>query len=244
MRQFSRTVGVFWRTIRAFISRKTVGFTTKLRKFTNLSQTISKAATSSAQSLLSAAQSPRKREDYIAVGRLLISKALIVRTLITLAIVGALVYFVVWPFVLSHFLTARFFVEDTRVETWTGRVIVYSDKKKTVPLYAGRLTGGVLRGNGREYDAKGLLIYEGGFQEGVRSGKGIAYEQTRIVYQGEFEQGTYQGSGVLYGKDGTRIYDGQFSKGLYNGTGKLYNGEFLSYEGEFSAGIPEGEGRQ
>ena len=244
MKQLSRSVGVFWRTIRAVISRRTVGITTKLRRFTNFSQTISKAATSSAQSIVSAAQSPTKREDYIEVGRLLISKALIVRTLITLTAIGLLIYFVAWPFILSRFLTARFFVEDTRVETWTGRVIVYSDKKKTVPLYAGRLTSGVLRGNGQEYDAKGLLTYEGGFQDGVRSGKGISYERGLMVYQGEFADGTYQGSGVLYDKEGARIYDGEFAKGLYDGAGRLYNGEFLSYEGDFVAGIPEGEGKR
>ena len=242
--QLSRSVGVFGRTIRAYVSRKTVGVTTKLRRLGNFSQSVSKTATSSVQSVVSAAQSPTKREDYVEVGRLLISKALIIRVLLTLVLFGMFVYFVAWPFILGRFLTARFFVEDTRIETWSGRVIVYADKKKTVPIYAGRLTKGVLGGIGREYDAKGLLSYEGEFQDGLRSGRGIAYERGMMVYQGEFGEGAYQGSGTLYGKGGVRIYDGQFDKGLYNGSGKLYNDDFLSYEGQFAAGVPEGEGRR
>ena len=244
LRQLSRSIGVFWRTIVTLISRKTQGLVSKIRRLTNFSQNLSKTATSSVQSLASAAQSPTKREDYIAVGRLLISKALIIRMLITAAFIGALIYFVLWPFVLSRFFTARFFVEDARVDTWTGRVIVYSDKKKTVPLYAGVLSSGSLRGNGKEYDAKGLLAYEGEFQDGVRSGRGIAYERGLMVYQGEFEGGVYQGDGVLYDKSGARIYQGGFAKGLYDGAGRLYDGEFLSYEGQFVAGIPEGEGKR
>ncbi|MBR4544738.1 MAG: TolC family protein [Oscillibacter sp.] len=242
--QLSRSVGVFGRTIRAYVSRKTVGVTTKLRRLGNFSQSVSKTATSSVQSVVSAAQRPTKREDYVEVGRLLISKALIIRVLLALVLFGMFVYFVAWPFILGRFLTARFFVEDTRIETWSGRVIVYADKKKTVPMYAGRLTRGVLGGTGREYDAKGLLSYEGEFQDGVRSGRGIAYERGMMVYQGEFGEGAYQGSGTLYGKGGTRIYEGQFDKGLYNGSGKLYSDDFLSYEGQFAAGVPEGEGRR
>ena len=242
--QLSRSAGVVFRTIRAFFSRKLVGVTTRLRKLGNFSQNISKTATSSVQSVVSAAQSPTKREDYIEIGRLLVSKALIIRVLLALFAFGLLIYFVVWPFVLGHFLTARFFVEDTRIETWNGRVIVYFDKKKTVPMYAGRLTDGVLQGTGREYDEKGLLSYEGEFQDGARSGRGIAYERGLMVYQGQFGEGTYQGSGTLYGKGGVRIYEGQFSAGLYDGTGKLYNDDYLSYEGQFVAGIPEGDGKR
>lgn len=265
--QLSRSFGVFFRTIRSLIIRRFSSITTRVRQLTNVSRGATKAATASVQAAAAAMKKPTGQEDYIETSRLFISKAFLVKVVILLATLGLIGYFVVWPFVLSQFLTARFYMEDTRIPDWSGRVIVYADPDKTIPLYAGRLEQGALQGAGKEYDADGLLIYEGQFLNGVRSGEGKAYEAGVLCYEGQFADGLYEGRGKLYQdgtltyegnfqagqasgtgtayyKDGTTAYRGQFAEGLYEGTGTAYDaeGEIL-YEGSFSQGLYNGSGR-
>ena len=170
--QLSRSIGVFFRTIRAFFSRKIMGITSMLRRLTNFSRHATKVASSSLQGVVSAAQKPTSQSDYVETGRLYISKALIIRILLALIAIALIGYFVVWPFILSRFLTAKFYEQDKRVPKWSGRVIVYSDEKKTLPLYAGRLEDGVLQGESKQYDRDGVLLYEGQISDGQRSGSG------------------------------------------------------------------------
>ena len=59
--------------------------------------------------------------------------------------------------------------------------------------------------------------YEGNFDKGLYSGKGVLYDsQGQVVYKGEFEQGNYSGTGVLY-SEGQKIYEGEFASGKYEG---------------------------
>ena len=262
--QLRRSIGVFFRTIRAFVSRKLMGVAAAVRRVTNFSRHATKAATNSLQDVVSAAQSPTGPSDYVETGRLFISKALIIRILLGFVALGLIVYFLVWPFVLSRFLTARFYEKDKRVADWSGRVIVYSDEKKTVPLYAGRLEKGVLQGEGRLYDSEGVLTYEGQLRDGERSGSGKEYENGVLVYEGQLSSGRYDGYGTRYDggfvsykgqyADGERSgngteyrygllrYEGQFLDDLYEGRGKLYENSGLIYDGSFSAGVPDGTG--
>ena len=241
-----------------------MGVTTALRRVTNFSRNATKAASSSLQEVVSAAQNPTSKSDYVETGNLFISKALIIRLLLGLIALGLIVYFLVWPFVLSHFLTAKFFVEDKRVANWSGRVIVYSDQKKKTPLYSGRLEDGVLQGECRQYDGQGVLLYEGMLENGERTGSGKLYENGALVYDGQFSAGLYNGfgethdaGGLVYvgqydhgkrsgnGKayeNGTLLYEGQFLDDLYEGRGKLYEGGALVYDGSFSAGAADGTG--
>lgn len=239
--QLIRSAGVFVRTIRAFFTRRMTGVTSRVRRVTNFSRNATRAATASVQSAVSVAQKPTKREDYVETSRLLISKALLLKIVIGAIAAALILYFLVWPFILSHFLTARFAAGDSRISDWTGRVIVYADEDKTLPLYAGRLEDGVLQGRGEEYDENGLLSYEGWFQDGLRSGNGTAYEAGVPVYEGQFSNGVYEGTGTAY-EDGVRIYEGQFSGGVYEGRGKLYEDGVLRYEGGFQSGEASGDG--
>ena len=264
LNQIVRGLSVFLRTFRAFFSRKLMGVGSRLRRMLNFSRNATKVATSSLQGVMSAAQKPTSRSDYVETGRLFISKALIIRVLLILVALGLIVYFLAWPFILSRFLTARFYREDKRVKDWSGRVVVYSDKKKTLPLYAGRLEDGVLQGecrqyasagvllyegmlkdgqrsgNGREYE-DGVLIYEGSFAEGIYSGRGKLYEEGQPVYEGQFDGGRRSGSGTAY-RNGQLLYVGQYLEDQYEGRGKLYENGSLVYDGGFAAGIPEGSG--
>ncbi len=236
-----RSLTVFWRTIRAFAVRRCAGLAAFFRRFGNFSRGAAKAANSAARSVLSVSKNPSKREDYVETRRLLISKTLLLKIVLILIAAVLLAVLVIWPFLLSHFLTARFYVEDSRVENWSGRVIVYSDRKKTLPLYAGRLEKGVLQGAGKAYDEAGRLCYEGQFQDGLRSGSGVEYKDGVLVYEGQFALDRREGSGTAY-QEGFLLYEGQFRDGLYEGRGKRYERGVLSSEGTFQGGVLTGEG--
>jgi len=240
--QLTRSVGVFFRTFRAFLARRVVAIGSRIRRLTNFSRHATKAASSSLQGVVSAAQKPTSREDYVETGRLYISKALIIKILMTLVAMGVIFYFIVWPFVLSHFLTAKFYEKDKRVADWSGRVIVFSDEKKKVPLFSGRLEDGVLQGEGKQYDESGILLYEGQFRDGIRSGNGTEYADGILAYEGQFTDGRYEGRGRLY-EDGLLTYEGQFSGGLRSGSGTEYQNGVIVYEGQFLEDVHDGRGK-
>lgn len=234
-------VGVFFRMLRTLLFRQINALRARFRQLTNFSRYASHAATETVKNATNTTK-PSKREDYISVAGLLIAKGFLLRILLGLVILGAFVWFVAWPFVLSHFLTARFWQEDKRVPGWTGQVIVYADKRKTQPLYAGRLEKGVLQGKGEAYDEKGVLAYRGDFTDGKRSGTGICWSENVLVYEGELADGVYQGRGKLY-ENGMLKYAGDFEAGNLQGTGKLYENGMRRYEGGFEKNLPEGQGK-
>ena len=240
--RLTQSVTIFIRTIRAFFNRRMAGLTSRVRQMTNFTRGATKAATTSIQSAAAATQKPSKREDYIEAGSLLVAKSFLIKLVIALAAAVLILYFVVWPFVLGHFLTAKFYQEDDRIDNWTGRVIVYSDKKKTLPLYEGKLENGLLEDQGREYDKNGVLSYEGTFLHGQRSGQGTSYLNGVPSYKGEFQAGKPSGSGTSYDSSGNMIYQGQFAEGLPEGTGKSYKQGRMIYQGGFSAGKYSGQG--
>ena len=239
--QLIRSAGVFVRTIRAFFTRRMTGITSRVRRVTNFSRNATKVATASVQSAVSVAQKPTKREDYVETSRLLISKALLLKIILGVIAAALILYFLVWPFILSNFLTARFVAGDSRISDWTGRVIVYADEDKTLPLYAGRLEDGVLQGRGRNTMKAASYPTRAGFRTGLRSGNGTAYADGVLVYEGQFSNGVYEGTGTAY-EDGMRIYEGQFSDGVYEGRGELYEDGILRYAGSFQSGEASGDG--
>ncbi len=240
--RLSQAVTVFFRTLRAFVSRRVAGLTSRVRQMMNLTRGATKAATVSLQSAASATQKPTKKEDYIETGTILVAKSFLIKIVIALAAIALLLYFFIWPFILGHFLTARFYCEDHRIENWTGRVVVYSDKKKTLPMYEGRLENGLLEDQGREYNKNGVLSYEGTFLHGQRSGKGTAYQNGVPSYKGDFLAGQPSGNGVSYNSAGEMVYQGQFAEGLPDGTGKAYEGGRMIYQGGFESGLYSGPG--
>ncbi len=243
LRQLMNSCGVFIRTFRAFFLRKFTAVTARFRQVTNFSRNATKVASASFQGAAAAVKKPTKREDYIETQRLFISKSFLILLVVGLVCFALLCWYVLWPFILSHFLTARFWQEDSRVPDWTGKVIVYADKGKHIPMYSGRLEEGVLQGTGREYDEEGLLAYEGTFLDGERSGKGVCYEDGVLVYEGQLLAGVYEGTGRLFDEDGM-VYSGTFSNGLPNGTGTGYNGGVLCYQGGFVDGLYQGTGEE
>lgn len=266
LRQLINSFGIFFRTIRAFFTRKLMGAWTYVRRITNFSRQATRVATSSFQGAAAAVKKPTKREDYIETQRLFISKSFLILLLVGLVLAGLLIYFVIWPFLLGHFFTARFYQEDEALADWSGRVIVYYDEEKSVPMYRGTLEEGTLQGKGEMYDDQGLLTYAGNFTDGVRSGDGSLYESGVLTYEGQFSgdlpngqgtayengikcyqgafvDGVYEGEGTAFHPNGTRAYTGSFVAGLYEGEGTAYDQEGRTiYKGSFAAGLYEGSG--
>ena len=113
--QLFKFVGIFFRTIKAFALRQLRGITTYFQRLKNFSHNAAMMATSTMQSAANVSQKPTKRGDYIEVGNLLISKMFLVRLVIGIVIVGMLIWFFVWPFLLSRFFTARVREDDARI---------------------------------------------------------------------------------------------------------------------------------
>ena len=59
--QITRSVGVFFRTIRAFFVRRFVGITTRLRQMTNISRNATRAANATLQAAAAATNKPTQR---------------------------------------------------------------------------------------------------------------------------------------------------------------------------------------
>lgn len=109
LRQLTNSFGIFFRTIRAFFTRKLVGAWSYLRRITNFSRQATKVATTSFQGVATAMKKPSKREDYIETQRLFISKSFLILLAVKLVLIGLLFYFFIWPFLLSHFFVAKFY---------------------------------------------------------------------------------------------------------------------------------------
>lgn len=239
--RLSSFIGVFFRTVRAIFTRSAGQVKSWVKRATNVSGMAVMAAGASVRGAATMVKKPSKREDYIETERFFISKSFLVWTVVILIAAALLCWFVLWPFVLSHFLTARFYQGDSRVPDWSGKVIVYYDKARTKPMYSGTLKDGVLQGYGKEYDEEGFVTYEGGFTDGVRNGSGTVFEAGAVVYEGQLKDGVYDGPGKLYEEE-QLIYSGYFTGGAANGTGAAYRNGVKRYEGGFSDGIYHGEG--
>ena len=86
LRQLINSFGIFFRTIRAFFTRKLMGAWTYVRRITNFSRQATRVATSSFQGAAAAVKKPTKREDYIETQRLFISKSFLILLLVGLVL--------------------------------------------------------------------------------------------------------------------------------------------------------------
>ncbi len=111
----------------------------------------------------------------------------------------------------------------------------------------------VFHGNGKLYDKKGELFYEGDFYDGKRNGKGKEYLLGNLYYEGDFLNGSKHGSGTQYVR-GRLLYKGEFQHNTPYGSGISYSedgsiskaGKFIEgyyYEGDLVDGKACGEGR-
>ncbi|WP_164931957.1 C13 family peptidase [Janthinobacterium sp. 17J80-10] len=105
--------------------------------------------------------------------------------------------------------------------------------------YRGPMVDGKFHGHGIIDWANGER-YEGGFEDGLFSGKGKLTTET-YAYEGEFKRGRMAGQG-RYTVPSGETYVGQFADNLFNGHGKYQDGGG-TYEGNFVKGVFQGTGK-
>ena len=100
--------------------------------------------------------------------------------------------------------------------------------------WIGYFYDGVKGDQGRLFDRRGNLLYEGDYKNGIRNGNGTFYYPDGSKYVGEFVNGLREGKGVFSWNDGT-YWDGTFKNNEMDGTGNFFDGE-EAYEVEYKEG--------
>ena len=235
--------GAGMRSVKAYLMRGVLNIWTKMRQATQVARGTTRVLSKATKNISQVGQKPTQRSDFVETKRLFISKMFIFRAIFLLILAISVSYFVLYPLVMRYFFTARMDTRNSRLLNYNGKVIVYYDEKKTIPFYEGSLKDGLLQGEGKQYDADGILVYKGEFLDGKRSGEGEEYEDGELIYRGEFADGVYSGRGEEYRK-GLLICSGTYENGKLDGNDcSLYypNGR-MSYRGAFVAGEQTGEG--
>ena len=145
-------------------------------------------------------------------------------------------------------------------DNYTGQLIFkgkyFPKEKKKIGLefkegklvFLGEIRNGKKwEGEGKEYDNYGRLIYEGGFLNGKRHGKGhiIKYnEYNNKMFECECLNGINNGCAKEYNSQGEIHFIGEYLNGLRNGNGKLYFDGELIFDGEYLNGERNGKAKQ
>ena len=243
LRELISGFGAGMRSVKAYLTRGILNVWTKMRQATQIARGTTRVMSKATKNVSQVGQKPEHRSDFVETKRLFISKAFIFRAVFALILIIAISYFVLYPLVMRYFFTARMNTRNNRLPTYTGKVIVYYDEKKTIPFYEGYLKEGLLQGSGKQYDTDGTLVYDGEFLDGKRSGTGDEYVDGELVYRGEFASGVYEGKGEQY-QNGQLIRSGTYSNGKLDGSdcSLYYSNGRLAYRGAFTAGEQTGEG--
>src|SRR5450830_254265 len=146
-----------------------------------------------------------------------------------------------------YFYTPIFATRET--VTWTGGCRngltagsgEWSRSRDGAPYarYVGAVVAGKEEGQGTIQYTAGEK-YEGIFEDGYRSGKGVQYLENGR-YEGNFVKGMRQGTGTYYWTMGDR-YEGAWMYGDRTGTGVYYGGDGTVYQGEFVKNKRKGKG--
>ena len=101
---------------------------------------------------------------------------------------------------------------------------------------------------GKEYNLyTNKLIYEGGYKNGKRNGKGIEYDNNeKKIFEGNYLNGKRNGRGIEINAIFNRLFEGEYKNGKRNGRGKEYYSsnskhindgeEKIKFEGEYLNG--------
>ena len=103
------------------------------------------------------------------------------------------------------------------------------------------------KGNVKEFNYFGNLIYEGEYINGERNGYGKEYDSYNgnLIYVGEYLNGKKNGYGKEYSYNGSLIFEGEYLNGKKHGYGKeySYNGSLI-YKGDYLNGKKHGYGKE
>jgi hypothetical protein len=186
---------------------------------------------------------PEKRADFVDVGTVYVAKKLIGLLLLLLIALVVFIYFFAWPFFVSNFLTAKFYVRQPGASTYTGKAEIYYDKKLSNLEYRGRLAKGAYTGDSLLCYKNGATAYDGGFVQSKFDGTGTRYSSDgKQIYTGAFKAGKYSGQGALLLSQ-TLTYKGAFAGGKPSGKGQIFRGKVLVYDGDIKDGMKKGSGK-
>lgn len=239
--QLFASAGVVFRTIRAFFSRALSASLARVKSAASLTRQAAKLAPAMMKVVTDAGKKPSKREDYIETRGMFISKSFLIMAAVVLIALGALFYLVGWPWLMSHFLTAKMWYADSDTAVYSGKVLLYYEEDKQTVRFEGVLEDGLMQGDGKLFSENGLLLYEGGFSDGLYDGDGTLYGENGITVQATFQKGVLMGSARCYA-GGTLYYEGGLNGLLPEGTGTLYgDGGKVLYTGPMKNGVIDGE---
>ena len=115
----------------------------------------------------------------------------------------------------SHYLNGKYYIGE-KLE-YEGEYL--NDKKWNGKGYHknGNITYELKNGAGtiKEYDDDGKLIFEGGYLNGERHGKGKEYDfDGKLIFEGEYKNGKkFNGKGKKYDSDGKLIFEEKYLNG-------------------------------
>mgnify|MGYP002224749157 FL=1 len=89
-------------------------------------------------------------------------------------------------------------------------------------MIKGQFRSGAVDGQAVEYSKNGVKLYEGGFENGVYSGKGCRYFPGGGRYEGSFLAGKPVGWLSGYDADGNLVYEGHWENDEFQGQGRLF----------------------
>lgn len=186
---------------------------------------------------------PKDRKDYVSIGKLLVSKKLLIIISIAFVIVVYCLIAYVYPWADGVLWTANVNVSSEKYKNFSGKVKVHDVSGKVI--FEGKMENGSIEGYGKQYNSAGELIYKGNYEQGKFSGQGEAYQNGSLLYKGNFKNNLYEGEGEIYAENGTMIYSGSFVGGQKTGKGNEYTASkgLLSYYGDFANDKREGSGK-
>lgn len=239
-----RNFQMLYRTLKSVALRPLTVFKYKISSLLNISKFLNTIPKFFTGLLARLKVKPEKREDYVDAGRVFIAKSLIVILVLLLIAIPLLIYYVAWPWIVSMYLTAKFYVGQPQLVKYNGKVEIYYEKKLENLMFKGRLKDGKYTDVGEEYYDNAQLKYSGNYLAGKYDGNGTLYtEDGKELYKGNFKTGVYDGNGELLLPDGS-AYKGDFVGGKRTGKGRISQAGKLLYEGDMKDDQKEGKGKQ
>ena len=120
-----------------------------------------------------------------------------------------------------------------------AKIIKFNENGKKI-TYFGEISD--LKKNGKGQEESEEFKYTGEFFQDLRHGHGLLeFLENGDIYEGDFNMGEMTGKGIYIWKN-KQIYDGDFVKSIKHGKGKYKWPDGYEYEGDYNNGIREGNG--
>ena len=145
------------------------------------------------------------------------------------------------PFVLTEDMKPVGFINTSKKRS--ERVVLYDEtihKQPHTVYYTGEWLHNLPHGKGKLLWADSSKVFEGTFDNGVRTGYGVKIHSDGFYYKGMYEHNQPHGCGTLNRRNGT-VYTGEFFQGKYHEKGRLTSPN-STYEGGFWKGLRHGHG--